>query len=249
MRSTFVFVAFVILASPLASQDLSTDANLVTAIDVSGSIKPADERLELDGMARAVVDPRFLGAIERGRHGRIGFAAFTWTNGEFITLVPWTLIGSQADALEVAERLHTARGKPVMGYAARHPTAIRPWRTGHATDISAAIDRAVEVAGEAPFASYRQLINICANGIDNVGDEPDAARDRAMAQDFTINGLVLGNRDDSAEIAAYFREHVQAGPGSFVIEARGFEDVANAMLAKFVTELAFAVPRTGRGAS
>jgi hypothetical protein len=70
-----------------------------------------------------------------------------------------------------------------------------------------------------------------------------------MAQDFTINGLVLGNRDDSAEIAAYFREHVQAGPGSFVIEARGFEDVANAMLAKFVTELAFAVPRTGRGVS
>ena len=32
-------------------------------------------------------------------------------------------------------------------------------------------------------------------------------------------------------------------PGSFVIEARGFEDIANAMLAKFLFELAAVSPR------
>jgi hypothetical protein len=237
-------VLLVFLSWPASAQQ-ATDANLITAIDVSGSIEPADERLEFEGMAAAVVDPRFLQAIARGRHGRIGFVAFTWANGEFVSLVPWTMIGSKADAEEVAARLRTARGKPVMGYAMpahgkrgmRVPGNRRPWRTGHATDVSAAIERAIEVGVEAPFASHHQVINMCANGIDNIGDGPDAARDRADAAGMIVNGLILGHREDVGEIAAYFREHVQAGPGSFVIEARDFEDIASAMLAKFLFEL------------
>src|SRR5919106_2144125 len=113
-------VLLVFLAWPAMARD-ATDANLITAIDVSGSINAADERLELEGMAEAVVDPRFLQAVARGRHGRIGFVAFTWANGEFVSLVPWTLIGSSSDAEQVAEHLRTARGKPVMGYATSAP--------------------------------------------------------------------------------------------------------------------------------
>jgi hypothetical protein len=225
------------LGAPISAQQ-ATDANLITAIDVSGSIKEADERLELDGMAAAVVDPRFLQAIARGRHGRIGFVAFTWANGEFLSLVPWTPIASRADAMQVAERLRTARGNPVMGYAMRIPGNRRPWRTGHATDVSAAIERAIAVGASAPFASHHQVVNMCANGIDNIGEGPDAARDRADAAGMIVNGLILGHRGDAGEIADYFREHVQAGPGSFVIEARDFEDIAGAMLAKFLFELA-----------
>jgi hypothetical protein len=225
---------------PTSAQQ-ATDANLITAIDVSGSIKELDERLELEGMAAAVVDPRFLQAIARGQHGRIGFVAFTWANGEFFSLVPWTLIASKADADQVAERLRTARGKPVNGYAMRIPGNRRPWRTGHATDVSVAIERAIEVSAQAPFAS-RHIINMCANGIDNIGEAPDAARDAADAAGLIINGLILGHREDAREIADYFREHVQAGPGSFVIEARDFEDIASAMLAKFLFELV-AVPQ------
>jgi hypothetical protein len=240
---------FAFLVCPVFAQE-ATDANLITAIDVSGSIKVADERLQLEGMAEAVVDPKFLQAIARGRHGRIGFVAFTWANGEFLSLVPWTLIASSADALQVAERLRTARGNPVMGHAMpavgearmRVSGKRRPWRTSHATDVSAAIERAIEVGAGAPFASHHKVINICANGIDNVGDEPDAARDRADADGLIVNGLILGNREDAGDIAAYFRDHVQAGPGSFVIVARAFEDIASAMLAKFVVELAAVSP-------
>jgi hypothetical protein len=118
------------------------------------------------------------------------------------------------------------------------PDVVRPWRLGLATDVSAAMDYAIGVSAAAPFASHHQVINICANGIDNVGKGPAAVRDRALAQGLIINGLVLGNREDSEDIAAYFREHVQAGFGSFVIEARAFEDITKAMLAKFVVELA-----------
>jgi hypothetical protein len=180
----------------------------------------------------------FLQAIQRGMHGRIGFVAFTWANGEFIPLVPWTRIGSQAEAAQVADRLRAARGMPMMGYAMPDPDVVRPWRLGLATDVSAAMDYAIGVSAAAPFASHHQVINICANGIDNVWEGPAAARDRALAQGLIMNGLVLGNRQDSEQIAAYFREHVQAGFGSFVIEARAFEDITKAMLAKFVVELA-----------
>jgi hypothetical protein len=231
------------IGAPIQAQE-ATDANLITAIDVSGSVKEADEHLEFGGMAEAVVDPRFLQAITRGRHGRIGFVAFTWANGEFLTLVPWTLIASRADALQVAERLRNARGNPFKGYAMRIPGRNdRPWRTGHATDVSAALERAIEVGAAAPFASHHYVINMCANGIDNVGTGPDAARDRADAARMIVNGLILGHRKDAGEIAAWYRDHVQAGPGSFVIEARGFEDIASALLAKFLFELAADSPR------
>jgi Protein of unknown function (DUF1194) len=250
MTSRLLFASlFAFLISPVSAQE-ATDANLITAIDVSGSIRVADERLQLEGIAEAVVDARFLQAIRRGRRGRIGFVAFTWANGEFLSLVPWTLIASKEDAEQVADRLRTARGKPVLGYAMRDPGTRsmrvpnnrRPWRTGHATDVSAAIERAIDVSGEAPFASNHKVINVCANGIDNVGGEPDAARDRADAVGLIVNGLILGNRNEAEEIAGYFRDHVQAGPGSFVLVARAFEDIASAMLAKFTFELAAVSP-------
>jgi Protein of unknown function (DUF1194) len=247
-RCVLFAALFAILIWPAAAQE-ATDANLITAIDVSGSIKPADERLEFEGMAAAVLDPRFLAAIARGRHGRIGFVAFTWANGEFVSLVPWTRIASAADAEQVAARLRSARGKPVLGYAMPAPgkrhmrsPGDRPWRTGHATDVSAALERAIEVSAAAPFASHHHVINVCANGVDNIGGLPDAARDRADDEGLIVNGLILGHREDAREIATWFRDHVQVGPGSFVIVARAFEDLAGAMLAKFLFELA-AAPR------
>jgi hypothetical protein len=246
MMTRLLFASLFAFLIPPVSAQQPTDANLITAIDVSGSIKRADERLELEGMAEAVLDPCFLQAIQRGRHGRIGFVAFTWANGEYLSLVPWTLIASGADALQVAERLRTARGKPVVGYATRVSSKKRPWRTGHATDVSAAIERAIEVSAEVPFASQHNVINMCANGIDNVGDEPDAARDRADARGLIVNGLILGHREDAEEIAGYFREHVQAGPGSFVLVARAFEDIASALLVKFTFELAAISPAQQR---
>jgi Ca-activated chloride channel homolog len=237
-------VLLVFLAWPVMARD-ATDANLITAIDVSGSIRAADERLELEGMAQAVVDPKFLQAIARGYHGQIGFVVFTWANGEFIPLVPWTLIGTKDEAEQVAGLLRSARGVPAMGYATRMPGERRPWRIGHATDVSAAIERAIELSATAPFDSWHNVINICANGIDNVGDGPAAARDRANSQGLIVNGLILGDRGEAAEVATYFRDHVQAGPGSFVMEAREFQDVTRAMLSKFLVELA-ALPATAQ---
>ena len=87
-----------------------------------------------------------------------------------------------------------------------------------------------------PFRADRRLINLCANGEDNVGDGPDRARDRAAAQGVTVNGVVLAQRDDLAE---YLRAHVQTGAGSFVIQVGEPGEVAEAMLRKFLLEIAW----------
>jgi Protein of unknown function (DUF1194) len=149
--------------------------------------------------------------------------------------VPWTEIGSDADAHRVAEELRAARGMPRLGYSQSSAAPRRTWRRNLATDISAALEHALQVLQPTPFHAKRRLINLCANGKDNVGGGPGRAHDRAAGSGVTINGVVLGQDE---VLAAYLREHVQTGPGSFVIQVRQLGDVTDSMLQKFLMEIA-----------
>jgi Ca-activated chloride channel homolog len=223
----------------LATHDgrIRTDANIVTAIDVSGSIDVDAERIELVGLTQALVHPAVLHAIHAGAHRRIGFSAFTWSSaGQFVPLIPWRVIGSAEDAEEAAALLVAVYRVPRMdGSKARFHAARRPWRTGMGTDVSAAIEHALGELSSAPFATGRRVINICANGRDNIQNGPSIARHRADAAGIVINGLILGERDG---VVDYFRRHVQTGVGSFVIQALESDDIIDAMLRKFVMEIA-----------
>jgi hypothetical protein len=155
-----------------------TDANLITALDVSGSIKDHDLALELEGMAQAVTHPLFLQAIEQGQHGRIGFVAFTWSSGEMQALVPWTVISSRPEAERVAQALLKVRGTQ----RANDANLNWPWRSHRATDVSAAIEWATRIGAVAPFIGGRTVINMCANGIDKYRRRPGpCARPRRHA--------------------------------------------------------------------
>ena len=215
---------------------LPTDANLITAIDVSGSIGPQAEALQFDGIVEAIVHPDFLQTVAEGYHGRVGFAAFTWSSqGDFTMPVPWSLIESEATASVIATRLRDALGKPRFGYSTPAPgSAPRAWRGSLGTDLSAAIEHAASLLAGAPFATGREVINVLANGTDNVAQGPDAARALALSRGIVINGLGLG---DDAEVVAYLRAHVQGGSGSFVVEARRPADLASAMRRKFLMDL------------
>jgi hypothetical protein len=223
---------------------IQTDANIVTAIDVSGSIDLHAERIELMGLAEALVHPAVVQAIAAGVHHRIGFSAFTWSSaGEFVSLVPWRVIGSARDAEEAAASLLRAYRVPRMGWSRARLHATRPpWRTGMGTDLSAAIEHALSELTAVPFVSDRQVINICANGWDNVQEGPALARGRADAAGIVINALLLGQRQ---EVADYFRRHVQTGFGSFLIQAQEPSDLIDAMLRKFVMEIAWRPPLPG----
>jgi Ca-activated chloride channel family protein len=242
LRAITAMLAWPAAAMGADPSPITTDVNLVTAIDVSGSIDGHAERLELLGMAEALEHPAVLQAIAGGQYRRIGFVAFTWSSagGEFIELVPWTVIASREQAARAARALRTAHNLPARFYAEpwRSPKR-RPWVPGLATDISTTIEHGIELLQAAPFASLRRVINICANGRDNVGIGPDLARDRAAAAGIDINAVVLKQEKD---LVRYFWEHVRTGAGAFVVEARELPDLTQAMLQKFVAEIAWLWP-------
>jgi Protein of unknown function (DUF1194) len=232
-------IATVLLALPAsgigAQEPLPTDANLVTALDVSDSIMRHEEWLQVEGLAKAVVSAAVLDAIAGGRHRRIGFAVHTWSSGgRFEIVVPWTLIEAGDDAEKVAK---------VLREFAIDRSSWQPHANGsggsdkspeHQTDISRAINFAASLALAAPSASQRPVVNICANGTDNVGEDPRAARDRALAAGIVINGLVIGGKNG---LAGYLRKHVQGGAGSFVIQVTQPAALAAAMIDKLLRDL------------
>ena len=239
----FVIAAFFlfVLATPTLADESATDANLVTALDVSDSIMRHEEWLEFEGLAKAVTSAAFLDAIAGGTHGRIGFAVFTWSSGGRPTaLVSWTTIATIDDARRVAASLRRAPRIDRSGWARRGNGSDSSAATQHRTDISAAIDFALGLLLTAPYRSPRSVINVCANGKDNVGPGPRAARDRALAAGVVINGLAIGPRK---HVAAYLNQRVRGGPGSFVMEVSAPGHVAAAMLDKLLRDLIAARPK------
>jgi hypothetical protein len=213
---------------------LRTDAVLVTALDVSDSIMRHEEWLEFEGLARAVTDPAFLKAVAAGPHGGIGFAVFVWSSGRRPEpLVPWTVLRTGDDAHRIATSIRQG-AIDRSGWERRSHGPERSFRAERRTDLSAAIDLAYDLMLGAPYRAPRRVINICANGADNVGPGPRQARDRALAAGIVINALVLAPRP---QMAAYFDREVRGGPGSFSIEVSAPEHVAAAMLDKLLRDL------------
>src|SRR5689334_491254 len=100
--SMMLALLLVLTAPPASGDEIVTDANIVTGLDISNSIEPDAVRLELTGMAMAIRDPRVLRAIAAGEHRRIGFAVFAWHHGAFPVVIPWTIIESAEDAAVAA---------------------------------------------------------------------------------------------------------------------------------------------------
>lgn len=235
-------VVSLLLMCPIAchatgTRPLQVDANLITAVDVSGSIGLHGEGFQFWAVAAALEHPDFLRAIGMGYHRRIGFSVLTWSSkGGFSIVVDWASIGSEDDAKAVARKLREASPIEQFGYTRADPSLRDPlWRRGLSTDVSSALHRALDHLDAAPFSAARSVINLCTNGPDNVSEGPERARMRAMRSDIIINGLIIGDRP---ELTTYFRDHVLTGPGSFVIEARQRDDVLDAMLRKFMLDLA-----------
>lgn len=215
------------------ADDLATDANIVTGLDISYSIAREDRRLGIEGMARAIRSPEVLAAIRNGPHGRIGFAVFAWHHDRFPMVVPWTVISSEADALAVARQIEARLEVDVETEARRNQT----YYIGRLTNLSQAIDHAAEMVLTAPFAAERAVINIIGNGQDNVGEEAGFARARVIAMGGIVNGVVLG---DDPLVLDYYRRQVVGGPGAFVMSTGEAAGVEEALTRKFLRDIVVA---------
>jgi hypothetical protein len=216
------------------------DLLLVLAADVSRSIDNDKFQLQREGYAAAISDQRVLDAIRSGRNGRIGVIFVEWSGvGSQRVLIDWTAIGETAAAKEFGDRLLEA-----------------PRSFADRTSISAAIGFAMDQFARAPFEATRRTIDISGDGTNNSGADVLAARDSALAQGVTINGLVIlsetplvwnpDHTNPPGGLDNYYRSHVVGGPGAFVLVAQNFNSFGEAIIKKMIAEVAQAhdeVPR------
>jgi len=218
-------------AAPAARAAEEVDLLLVLSSDVSRSIDAPKFKLQRDGYAAAIVNPRVLQAIRSGALGKIA-----------VTLVEWSGIGAQKIVIDWSIIRDEATAKDFSAQIVEAPRAF-----ADRTSISGGIDFAMAQLARAPFQSNRRTIDVSGDGTNNSGREVTFARDEAVAKGVTINGLVIlsqpvsWNADHTnppGGLDNYYRNNVIGGPGSFVMVANGFESFGNAILSKLIAEVA-----------
>lgn len=199
------------------------DVALVLACDASGSIDDDEFRLQKEGIARAVADPRVLAAIAAQPLGRAALTYVEWGSpGGAVAVVPWTVVASAGDAARF--------GRAVLDA----PRSVQSWNA-----IGDAIVLGTELLRTCPHEMTRGLIDIAGDGPDrrSVVAAPEA-RDAAVAAGYVVNALAIVIRPAMRGLAESYAREVIGGPGAFVEIAEGRADVVDALRRKLIREIA-----------
>ena len=208
------------------------DLLLVLASDVSRSVDHPKFLLQRDGYAAAVSNPQVLEAIKSGPYGKIAICFIEWSGfGAQKVVIDWTAIDGVATARKFGDMVVEA-----------------PRSFADRTSISGGIDFAAAHFARAPFEASRRTIDVSGDGTNNAGRDVRLARDEALAQGVTINGLVIlsdrqmpwnaEHTNPPGGLEAYYRENVMGGPGSFVMVAEDFQSFGRAIIKKMIAEIA-----------
>src|SRR2546421_1389887 len=207
------------------------DLEVILAADVSRSIDDAEFDLQRKGYAAALTDPRVLTAI-RGRTGAaIGVCFIEWSGDEDQqVVVDWAEIRDEEDAGTIAAAI-LAAPRSFMGR----------------TSISAAIDFAMAHFAKSKWQAGRRIIDVSGDGTNNSGRPVTEARDQAVAEGVTINGLAIVNDRPNPGYAfhtqppgglpEWYRQNVIGGPGAFLRVIDDFRSFSDAMTNKLVSEI------------
>jgi hypothetical protein len=222
-----------LLAAPFSARAAeAVDLLLVLAADVSRSVDHPKFQLQREGYAAAITDPRVMNAIMSGANRRIALCFIEWSGaGAQKVVIDWTVI----DGPEAARKFSDALVEAPRAFADR-------------TSISGAIDFSMQTLARAPFAAPRRTIDVSGDGTHNSGRGLLAAREDALAQGVTINGLVIlserplpwnpEHTNPPGGLAKYFQDNVIGGPGAFVTVAENFQSFGQALISKLVAEIA-----------
>lgn len=224
------FLALAVLAAALpfaAAAEDRTDLNMVVSLDRSESVNAEEAIAQIQGLIHALTHERFIGAIQSGAQGRIGFAVVKWSSfNRSEVILPWTVIADLEDAEAVSTRLYTAMKKR------------RLLPDGTQTDLAFGIEVATAMLDAAPYRATRDVINIVGDGLSNIGRLPSVDRDIALSRGITINALIMAKGRAVPVLTRYFEREVIGGPLAFVHHATNVAEFAMAMLRKMVLEMA-----------
>jgi hypothetical protein len=222
----FLFLAalFCVLASPPA-RAAPVDVELVLAVDASGSVDEEEYALQRAGYAKAFSHPRVIDAIRNGVHRAIAVVYIEWTGpGLYEVIADWTLISDARSGKAFADLLFTAPRELFSG----------------GTAVGDAIIHSATLFDDNGFEGARRVIDISGDGPTNKGRPASWARDEAVRQGITINGLPI--IDEYFGLHVFFLDHVIGGPGAFAIPAKDFASFQSAVLSKLIHEIAGVAP-------
>ena len=202
------------------------DVELVLAVDASGSVDEEEYVLQRAGYAKAFSHPRVIDAIRSGVHRAIAVTYVEWTGpGLYEVIAGWTLIDDAESARAFADKLFTSPRELFSG----------------GTAVGDAIIYSATLFDDNGFEGARRVIDISGDGPTNKGRPASWARDEAVRQGITINGLPI--IDEYYGLHVFFLDHVIGGPGAFAIPAKDFASFQSAVLSKLIREIAGAPPR------
>ena len=220
----------VLLGSAAARAAEEVDLLLVLSSDVSRSVDAPKFKLQRDGYASAIINPRVIQAIRSGALGKIAVSFVEWSGvGAQKIVIDWTIIRDEATAKDFYAQIIQA-----------------PRAFADRTSISGGIDFAMSQLARAPFQSNRHIIDVSGDGINNSGRDVADARDEALAKGVTINGLVILSEqpmpnafhiNPQGGLDAYYRNNVIGGPGAFLMVAENFSSFGQTILNKLSAEI------------
>jgi Ca-activated chloride channel homolog len=209
------FATLIWAAGPVAACDTA----LMLAIDVSNSVDVAEYRLQVDGLADALVDPEIVAAMVKGQ---VAIAIMQWSGADRQVLTTdWVQIRTAVDATDLSLAARTT------------PRAITLSDTAPAEAIYFALDQ----LARAPDCR-RQVIDISGDGTPNAGTDAQLARNLAQTSGVTINGIAIEGMGRA--ISAYYRNALITRDG-FVVTADGHRDYHAAIREKLLRELTIGI--------
>lgn len=226
-RRALPALAAALAAPSAASARDEVDLLLALAVDASGSIDADEFRFQREGYAEALSHPAVLAAVASKPSGAVAVAMVEWGSpGGAATVLDWTRLSDAASARALAEAVLAA------------PRSRQGWNA-----IGDALDHCALLIDAAPFRARERVIDLSGDGPDLRSLRPAAAaRDDAVAAGITVNALAVAasgqvTRFGEPLVESYRRE-VIGGPGAFVVTAEDRRDIARALRAKLVREIA-----------
>lgn len=171
---------------------------LAIGLDISGSVDAAEYRLQMDGLASALLDPDVQDAFLAMPGANVRLYVYEWGGyGTQRPLVAWIEVTDAAVLNRIAGQLLSTERRP--------------------HDPATALGRAMQYGAQALAAQrdcWRLTIDLSGDGESNIGPFPSDVRDAPSLSNITINALVIGadaapftdkRNSEIAELVAYFR--------------------------------------------
>jgi len=222
-RAVAASAVAVLLAGRTAARAAAAqvDLQLILAVDASGSVNMHRFELQKQGYAAAFRNPRVVNAIRSGISQAIAVTMHQWTGPRYqVRVVPWMVVKDEASAEALAAAIQDTPRKLFGG----------------GTSVSGAIDYSRLILAQSPFTATRRTIDVSGDGANNVGRPAAVARDEAVRDGITINGLPILSVEP--DLDTYYFENVIGGPGAVMVPAENYESFAEAILKKLIIEIA-----------